>query len=113
MAAQLTAVRFFTLMHRRDVYGQVVLLTKPLLAERAGIRAMLFVYRFDVLFKVVLPLEAVRADCAYVCLGPVGFLMHRWLMGLHDVGTQVMPLQKTLIAQVTTVRFDLLFGNPN
>ena len=109
MAAQLTPVRFFTLVHRGDVDGKVVFLTEPFLAQRTGVGAVLLVNSFDVLFQVVLPLEPVRADRADVRLCTVGFFVYRRLMRLHDVCPEVMPLKKTLIAQMTAVRFDLLF----
>ena len=68
---------------------------------------MLFVHRLDVLLQVILPLEPVRTDGADVRLGAVWFFVYRWLVGLHDVGAEVVSLQKALVTKVTSVRLDL------
>lgn len=53
---------------------------------------MLFVHRLDVLLQVILPLEPVRTDGADVRLGAVWFFVDRGLVGLHDVGAEVVSL---------------------
>jgi hypothetical protein len=92
MAAQLTTMRFFAFVHGRNVDGKVVLLPEPFLTQRTGVCAMFFVYSFNMFFQVVFPLKAVRTDRTDVRLCAVSFLMHRWLMRLHDVRSEMVSL---------------------
>ena len=108
VTAKFTPVRLLALVNGGDVNGEMVLLTEPLFAELAGVRSVFLVNRLDVFLQVVFALEPVGADGADVGLRPVGFLVNRWLVGLHDVSTEMVALQKALVAQVTPVRLDLM-----
>ena len=100
-------MRLLALVHGGHVNGQVVLLPEPLFTERTGVGPMLLVYRLHVLLEVVLPLEPVRADGTNVGLRAVGLLVNGRLMCLHDVSTEMVPLQEALVAEVTSVRLYL------
>lgn len=92
MTAKITTEWLLTLVHGRHVNGQVVLLAEAFVTKLAGVCAMLFVHRLDVLLQVILPLEPVRTDGADVRLGAVWFFVDRGLVGLHDVGAEVVSL---------------------
>jgi hypothetical protein len=88
---------------------EMVLLSEPLVAQRTGIGAMLFVDCLHVLLEVVLPLEPVGADGADVRLRPVGLLVDGRLVRRHQMGTKMMPLQKALITKMASKGLDLQF----
>ena len=96
-------------MHGRHVNSKMVLLSEPLVAQRTGIGAMFLVDRLHVLLQVVLPLEPVRTDGADVRLCPVGLFVDGRLVRRHQMGTQMMPLQKALITKMTSKGLDLQF----
>ena len=85
----------------------MILLAKPTFTQLTGESSGFFMDSLNVFLKVIFTFKTVRADGTNVCFCTIFLLVNRGLMNRHDVCTQMMALQKALVAQMTSVRLYL------